>query len=792
MPLDIASAQATAANRPVWGVKLVLSDGDGGSTTYRIADHDVALREDATTYNQWAGLLLGVGTLDFGYAPLAKLSSSVQGDVEIELATGHLLDQAIGHTILDALNAGYLQGATVTVYTGYLGIITGPDVEAIFIGQVYAVLELSRSTIRFRARADVGGDRTITIELSPIIYPNLARREDGKTLAAMGGKVGSDATLYWRLKDTGLNDDVIWKYLCQIHGGSPGRLVHKTSMIVRVATGSITTDDHNGQIRLGAFWPDDTSNPVILDEVDTADYSTSGGTITIPQSASRVRVRRLFIPIVDPSLFMPYEGQGTDPNYPGGPASTQRNILDWYNALDPRDLESYATIDDTDDTGVTDGLSTQGNDFVTPNIPIGASWLDFVRGESANFMCFILWGGKISDAGANPVINYGLLTEEVTLQSETVTITEGYGYRAISHAIDAAVEDDFIDGWGSHVNDRFFINRGNSNTRLKVYVMGLSLLFKCDIRAGEMGKYLRDDLTFLFSGRAPTTPVIQADSVLDAILSASSVLGLISSDFDTSTGDGSYASFLTLQDDLDDWTPIGTFKASIVESESITFDELRKRVEESFFIHMWRDPVDSKYKAVIKQTFPDVSGFFPVPLIPDYVERNTFKAALQDVDDVYNAIYCEFDMEPTTGTYRGLTYIDNSTYGSVNGDGDSTVEFEDLADAAQALPWGRRVKRVKLRYVRDAYTADGIRERMFKVLKEQRVEIECEVSDYYRFVRPGMILQTSQKFDLIQRFPGTVTGGTENEPSWSDKKFYVERVQIRPYRPMVIHAINLE
>jgi hypothetical protein len=786
---SFAEMSQRAFSRQSWSVKLSLDDGST-IQVHRIADHDVELREalaDASR-EQYVGLLGGIGTIEYGLGAISK-DNYVEATVQITILHGHLLDQEPHHTIFDALNSALLNNAAVIIQQTYQPLRAGvsAEIETIFSGNVYRVTAMDKEKIVLMARADRTADERVTVQITEGQYPDANPGEIKKNIPAIGGRIEAGQRNFWLNRDTSKFTDLGWSYLCQAWKGSPARMIDKTTRTIRVSSGPIATAEPDARMRVAAFWPDDPDLPVVVGNVGASDYTAADGTITLPTpiggASGSILLERFMPPIPDARQMGSFINPGVSPEWEK-----------WWNAFDNRNPETFLLNEGHTSTG----LLTFKNNFIKP--PVGADLTNIWPGD--NYMVTMVYHEKISGGGASPGFELKFV-DDVAPFTQTFTHTglaDG-AYTTFLDLLDTNSESAIATGWpDGSPSSRIAMFLDNTNTRLRVYMWGLRLTFEVDTDAAELGKNRIDDAVFVFFGQAPTSPV-DAGSVLDGLSAAVANSGLTLADFDLTTNHGGFIALNSALDaSVQSTSGDGTaeFVSSILETGQVSASSVFSKAMRDYFIHIWRDPATSKYKAVIKNaglststpptTFPEQ---LTLVMQPWEIEQNTIKLQPQSVDEIVNAVYVNFDKEHTGGVFREQVYIDNSTQKSRKFDGTRDISAESNADDSQAL-FGRREMIINAEYIEDAKTAWDCCVRRFNVQRVQRLEMTIEVLDLFRFLEPGMVFETTAHWDRIFRFPGFVSAGSESEPSWDGRAWFVERIRRRPYRPMVIKAINID
>jgi hypothetical protein len=227
----------------------------------------------------------------------------------------------------------------------------------------------------------------------------------------------------------------------------------------------------------------------------------------------------------------------------------------------------------------------------------------------------------------------------------------------------------------------------------------------------------------------------------------------------------------------------------VVEPAEREFWETLTDIMDSCFIDIWKSTRTGKYMARMKGTDPTANGRV---LRTRNIAADGLTAMYTPRSDVYNAIYVDFNYSHALGQYLDACYADNTTIESYAYDRQPDNTIEAQAEASQDL-YGRRELRVRAPHIKDIASAWDTVVRRMDLLSVQRVKIVVSIADNWAYdIEPCEVFTTDSSLDDIMRYPGFVTAGTEDEPSWDGRKWWVTKIQVRPYQPTIIEAINVD
>jgi hypothetical protein len=305
-----------------------------------------------------------------------------------------------------------------------------------------------------------------------------------------------------------------------------------------------------------------------------------------------------------------------------------------------------------------------------------------------------------------------------------------------------------------------------------------------------------------YGNNSTTTPKDNAPDVLTELLTLGGGGAITSSDINTTSNHGGLAA---LDTDLNASmvANIGAgekYHLAVREERKKTLGQIIGEVMRQHFIHIWRSARTGKFNAVVKQEDPGVTtdaNGDDRTLRSHNIAKDSFSAELQDLRDIYNAFYINFDYDSVAGQHRGHVFLDNTTKGARDWKGDGTGDDTNLLVMATTLEskqdlFGRRVFEINAPYIHDAKVAWDVLIRRMNVHMDPRVIINFSADGWAWDIEPGMVFYTDTSLDNIKRYPGYT--GDEDEPSWSGRKWFVTQVSQVPaaVTNATVTAINID
>ncbi len=800
MSATFSDVAARAFRRPVWFAQLTLNSG-AATVTVRLSDE--ALRIGTGQY------IDGVESWDTMFHPVASLLAPGyhRTSVRIQIRNVHLLDQDLDHTVLDMLNAYYLVGGSVTIFeadehTLSVGAPLGSTMYATrFTGRIYDIPPgATREGFTILAMPEFWADNEPVVTLSPRRYPALSKMPGVAVVPFVGGFVGTKAE-HWFNRTHAIATDEYFDWFNISGGASPAYIqgYDDDGIRVRVSSGSVSDTLHAAAI-LYATHPTDPDNPYRVYDPNGGGYGTvdeTAGTVSVDYVPANfyttgspatdeeyIASARFAVPVEDPLLM---------------DSTTKSSWTNWRNALDRSDLTTYAT------TTSTAKFATAGQHYYGRMVDPDLEYVP-VDGYTSHGIAAIV---RVTDHDADDVdVRIGYVADGSNVAYADTTITAGDEDWQVIKVQDAGSGANYFmhDDFGASGADYIYVEKRDAAGTIDMALFGVRYFIasRRQLFLGPVDQSADDKraMSMYFTGYGtreigtPANESADADEVLKRMLvdgTADDDTPIASGDIDQTSG---YGGLTAWQTDLDTSvssstsTGVVVWKMAIAEKDpDAKLEDMVARFCESTYSHIWYSASASLWRAIPIETGADVSG---VVLYDYQIPDNGITWGMTPLDDMVNAVYVEYDLDPASGRYLRSVWVDNGTVQSFNHTGARDTTREALADTSQEL-YGRRKSIYRLPYVNNNGCAWDVCVRRFDMLHTQRLTIQVSASmGFGDAIESGYVFTTDASLDNIMRYPGFVSAGSESEPSWSGRKWRVTRITERPYQPFVVEAINVD